>query len=480
MSRVAPIVAMRAELERFIAELSDAERLVLPYMYDLWLRPEQRPPAHDWRFCGLISGRGWGKTMAIAIEINRRVEYGEARHVALMAPTERRAVEVQIKALIDCAPPWFRPVRHNGGLLWPNGVRAVVFTPEAPDRPRSENIELAWCCELVDWQHNTRREAWDNIATATRIGSAQIFWDTTSKGKNDLILAREAEHASDPNTYPILRGTTFDNPMLPRKYLASVCAQYAVGSRRYNEEILGRVYAESQGALWQQAWLDDRRVATPPSDPELRLVGLDPAMSDRPDADETGIVVASRARGHVYVEADLTGRYKPEVWGDIAVQQCADRGASGVVLEVNHGGDPLVSNIRARAKTRGLEVRMLGQDANVTFPRRHPQRIYVRPVVARSHKIVRAVGPATETEAGRVHIVGTLPELETEFTTFEAGTAKSPNRYDAAVYVITELAELMRDRPRGQASENVISAVAAANDLRDRLRSMGRGRRIGL
>ena len=116
---------------------------------------------------------------------------------------------------------------------------------------------------------------------------------------------------------------------------------------------------------------------------------------------------------------------------------------SGVVVEANHIGDSATYVIRSRARARGLDVRTLRRD--VAFPQRAAGVIYVREVYAATGKSSRARGPASETEAGRVHVVGELPDLELEWTTYEPGTAKSPNRYDAANYLLTELLELDRD-----------------------------------
>lgn len=478
--RVAPAVALAHVAPEFFDTLTDAERLVLPFMHDLWLRPEQRVRRDgDWRYHGFIAGRGWGKSYTIATEINRRVEEGTAKHVALMAPTEPRVEEVQIKFLLDTAPPWFRPEPYKGGLVWPNGVCAVVFTPEAPGRSRSENIELTWLCEIVDWQANTRKDAFENITTATRIGRAQVIWDTTSKGKNEVIRHLESLNASDPYVYPITRGTTFDNPLLSRKYLASVCRQYT--GRRYEEEILGRTFNESAGAVFRQEWIDAHRVSAvlPPDAIDLRLVAVDPALSNREDADETGIVVGSRDRERedVYVEQDLSGRYAPEEWGDIVVRQCADNGAAGAIVERNHLGDHPVYVLRSRAANRGLTVHVLAKGK--PFPRRVPGRIYVREVVAARDKISRAGGPAAETEAGRVHLVGELPELELELTTYEPGVSKSPNRYDSCVYLVTELRGLAEAPPPTNPIADVHDARKAHAQLRERLSRIGR-RPVGL
>lgn len=464
----------------FFESLTPEEQLVIPYMFDLWLRPKQRITDYDWRYLGFISGRGWGKSLAIAVEFNRRVQAGEARAPALMAPTDDRVDEVQISFLIATAPPWFRPKRYRGGIIWPNGVFAEAFTPEAPGRSRSGNFDLVWLCEIVDWQSSTRKEAFDNLTTACRIGRAQVMWDTTSKGKNDVIQHLEAVNALDPYTYPIQRGAMFDNPLLSKKYLKAECAKYS--GREYDEEILGLTFSEAAGALWEQAWLDDHRVYMRPSNPELTIIGVDPALSAHKSADEVGIVRTSRDRdGDVYIEEDLSDKLKPEQWGDIVVDQCVNHGAAGVVIERNHLGDNATFVIKSRAANKGYKVRLLprwGTKDAKSFPSRTPGVIYVREAVAASSKMSRASGPAAETEAGRVHCVGTLSELELEFTTYESGKDRSPNRYDAAVYSIIELRGLWEEVE----SDPVADTHEAANAyevLRENLRRMG-PRRIGL
>ncbi len=355
---ITPAIALAHVAPEILDSLSDLERALLPYFWDLWLRPNQRISYDDnWRTYGFIGGRGFGKSAAIAPAINYRVEYGLARHVGLMAPTEKRCEEVQIAFLIDTAPPWFRPERYKDGLIWPNGVRAVTFTPEQPGRPRSENIELSWLCEIVDWQASTRVEAFNNMMTATRVGRAQVLWDTTSKGKNEVILGLLEAHARDPEANRLQRGTTFDNPLLGRKYLESTCALYPRGSRGYREEILGEVFAESAGALWEQAWLDAYRAqVTPPL--VHRVVAVDPAGTNTPESDETGIVSGGiDARGEVFVDADLSGRLDPNQWGDIAVAECIDGDAAGALVETNRNGDACFTILQSRARERRVSCR---------------------------------------------------------------------------------------------------------------------------
>ena len=453
---------------------------VLPFMWDLWARPEQRLRAdREWLYHGLVAGRGWGKTAAIGYELNRRVECGDgASHIGLMAPTDIRCDEVQLSTLIATAPPWFAPERYRGGLVWPNGVQAVTFTPLEPERPRSENIEVSWLCELVDWNASTRRRAFDNITTATRVGASQVFWDTTSQGTNDVISYLLDLHDSDPHAYPITRGTTFDNPMLTGRYLKAECAKYA--GQRLAEELLGRIFGEAEGAAWESAWINKHRVAAriPPSQRELTIVSVDPALSDHADADDVGIVVADRDRArHAYLAKDLSAKLKPEAWGDLVVSECVNGGAAGAVIERNHLGDNATFVIRSRARNVGWDVRVL--ERGERFPARQEGVVFVRENVSGRSKTVRASGPAAETEAGRVHVVGTMPALENELVTYVPGSRRSPNRYDAAVYAILELLELQVDAPRVTVRD-VHTARAAQTEIRRRLAGVRGSRRVGL
>jgi phage terminase large subunit-like protein len=354
---VAAIDAIAALDPGLLSRLSDLEILVLANMWEeARLRPIQKPPSHDWRFCGYVGGRGFGKSLAIAAEITKRIYVGVAPSLAFMAPNDERVEQVQVKALIEVAPPWFKPVRHLGGLVWPNGARANLFTPEAAGRPRGDNVAVAWLTELVDWVHTKRLDAFNNITTATRLGCSQVFWDTTSKGRNDLILARVRENAEDPYMYPIVRGTTFDNPLLSDKYLREEWKKYS-GVRR-EEELFGKVFSEAAGALWEQAWIDDNRVEKLPDRVEARIISIDPALSDHASADEVGMVRQSLAARKVYMEDDLSARMKPDIWGELAVEQHFKAGVGGIVIERNRVGDHATYVIRSRARAHNIDIRI--------------------------------------------------------------------------------------------------------------------------
>lgn len=468
---IAPAAALAHVCPGFLDDLTGAELLAALWDLEAWLRPEQKVPQCDFRTFGIIAGRGFGKTLGIAYEMNRRVEAGECNAPALMAPTEDRTRDVQVKSLVEMSPPWFRAEEYRGSVRWPNGVTAESFTPEAPGRSRSGNFDLTWMCEIVDWPASTRREAFDNLATATRIGRAQILWDTTSKGKNDVIAHLLAECERDPAANIVRRGTTFDNPMLSKKYLRAVVSQYVVGSRRYQEEIEGKVFAESAGALWQQHWLDEGRRLMAPTGPVHTIVSLDPSLSDHEDADDAGIAAACRdSSGHVHVLADYSGRMTPDAWAAIVVDRCV-RDAAGFVYERNHAGDMPRDLIRVKAAEKGLRLEVVEKDKPI--PPRRAGVIYCKGIVSDRNKETRAEPAAALYQAGRVHHVGALDLLELEQTTWEPGSGKSPNRLDACVQAVNELAGIKVDAPKNRAAD-VTTAAAASRELSRVLGGRGR------
>jgi phage terminase large subunit-like protein len=254
-------------------------------------------------------------------------------------------------------------------------------------------------------------------------------------------------------------------------------AKYVIGSRLYDEEILGLVFTEAAGALWRQEWLDEFRRAAPPIAPELSLLGLDPALSAYHDADAVGLVRVDRDRdGELYVSRDFSERMTPDEYASIVIAECA-RDCAGVVIERNHAGDHPRDIIRAKAELKGMRVEVLAADRK--FPRRSPGTIFIRETVSTRDKEARASAPAALYQAGRVHHVGIHSALELELTTWEPGGSRSPNRLDALTQAVNELAGLTV--PGLHDGRRSVKAARDAHDaLRDALRGTGGSRRMGL
>ena len=152
------------------------------------------------------------------------------------------------------------------------------------------------------------------------------------------------------------------------------------------------------------------------------VVGVDPPASATGDA--CGIVVAGRcAAGKVWVLADCSVRGpSPERWARAVADAAAAWQADRVIAEANNGGDMVIATLRA---------------ADIALP--------VKKVHATRGKVARAEPVATLFEAGRAYLAGNFPELEDELCGLlpggeYCGPGRSPDRADACVWAVTELA----------------------------------------
>jgi len=166
-----------------------------------------------------------------------------------------------------------------------------------------------------------------------------------------------------------------------------------------------------EGALWKHQWFKHDK------QPELDkiVIGVDPAVTNKKESDETGIVVAGLKDGIGYVLEDRTGKYSANEWANEVVKLYHKYDANYVVAETNQGGDLIETVI---------------QNFDNTVP--------LRKVHAYKGKLLRAEPIAYQYERGNVIHCTDLEELEYELIIYD-GTGKSPNRMDACVYALTEL-----------------------------------------
>ena len=452
------------------ATLSVVERAAVSYAWETWWsRPSQLAPSDDeWTSWGLCTGRGFGKTRAVAQYVHREAMAGRAMRIALMAQNEAKTLEVMIEGdsgLVDVAPFWERPVWERGRLVWPNGAQAFVFTPEAPRDIRGPGFHLAWASEQVAWAPNRRDEAWSNLRLTTRLGYARIVWDTTPKRKHPIVRELLERARDKPQLHRIVRGATRANVANLSYEAVQEWEDAWSGTSKGREELLGEFIDDSQGVLWRAEWIEDNRAELPPR-LERRVIAVDPAISMRRGTDRTGLVEAGiDASGHLYVIEDLSGRLSWEVWGAMVVERYQRHALSCVVVERNRGGDAVVANLRACARDRGLRVE-IRNDGDVTH---HDDRvIWVKEVLARSAKESRAEPVASLYQRGRVsHVRGAeLTDLEEQLTTWEPTPGvQSPDNLDACVWAIWELAGLSRDKR--DYSRDVIASAHLGKMLRE-------------
>lgn len=480
-AHVSPALLAAHNIESFDA-LDDLEALALIEDRAFWLREDQYPPHNNWRQLGYICGRSLGKTYACAAIVTDLVDTGQARSIALSAQDLENGYALCVESLLAAAPVYNEARLYRDRVEWRNGARAFVFTPESPDAPRGFNLDCAWLTEVAAYSDRDGVLLYDNIMSAMRDagGAEHILWDTTPRGSSALLRMLIRLNEQDPVAFPIIRGTTYQNPWLSKAFLRHQAMQYGPETRKYKEEILAQVFDGSDGALWTRSWIDDFRVRTAP--PLTRvIIGYDPAGSDRAGSDDSGIVVAGADdRKHYYVLHDATAKHSIQSVGHALIDQYLRHRAHGVISERNRGLAFVLENIRAAASNRGLRVNEVKGDA--PFPSLHdPHTINVREVTSRGQKLDRAAPVVALYSQGRVHHVGDFSTLENEQVTYD-GTGDSPNAFDACNMALTELANLRTGKTAPTSADRQRNAdiLRRVNAQLGRATDASRSREVGL
>lgn len=407
----------------FIATLSDADALELEHDWSQWARPAQLPPAGDWLTWLLLGGRGSGKTRAAAEWVLEQVAAG-ARRLALIGRTSSDVRDVMIEGesgILRCAHPAQRPAYEPSKrrLTWRNGAIATTYSAEEPDVLRGPQHDAAWCDELATY---AQPDVWSNLKLGLRLGSRPRVVVTTTPRPTRLMK----EILADPTT-AVTRMTTYDNlAHLAPTFRDSVLAKYE-GTRLGRQELNAEMLEEVEGALWTLDLIERSRMTeeTFAKAPTGRtVVAVDPSVSSKADADETGIIAVTRGAGLCpcglsscfYVRTDASGTMPPVQWARTAVGLYTALMADRIVAEVNNGGDLVEAQLRVI-------------DPNAAY----------RAVYAAKAKRTRAEPIAALYEQGRVHHVGLWPQLEDELCTWAPNSGMpSPGRLDALVWAITE------------------------------------------
>lgn len=445
---------------------------------ETWARPKQLPPLSEWKSWGFLSGRGFGKTIAVSKFVNAEVEAGRVTSICLLAQDEDNAIKLQVtgpSGLIATAPPWFKPIWDvtDLELTWPNGAKAYVRTPERPEKIRGFDYDLAWLTEIQSWPPATRDAAFMNVKLATRIGLARLVWDATAKARHPLLKKLLKKSAADPQHHVIVTGSTYENAEnLAHGYIKEIEDEIG-GTRQGREELFGEMSVDSEGATAQEIWIERNRRAVSGAIVR-RVISIDPAVTSRAGSDCTGIVDAAlSADGKALVLFDLSGKHAPEAWADLALDAYVSGRCDLLVVETNKGGDLLTRNLRAAASERGLTVVLVGKEERA--PGHQHGVVHVREIHSRGEKADRARPLSTAYEKNRVCHVGKFAELEDVLTTWEPTPgARSPDRLDALVGAVVELLGLSSNAPDPSAGFKGIGALAAAVDAPRRPSNLSR------
>jgi hypothetical protein len=188
-----------------------------------------------------------------------------------------------------------------------------------------------------------------------------------------------------------------------------------------------------EGGVWKWAWITSNRLnpqAWPGITPTRVVVAVDHAGGDSLRNDEVGLVSAARdADGDLYVLDDRSRTMGADTWGTEVCKLAIDRQADAIIVENNFGGDMAAQVVR-QAWT---ELERQGETSGMLMPS-------IIEVHAKQGKRLRAEPIAQLYKQGKVHHVGEFTELEGQMVTWLPGM-DSPDRMDACVHALTELAD---------------------------------------
>lgn len=375
-------------------------------------------PRGEWQVWSIIAGRGFGKTRTGAETVRQWAEQG-GELIALVGRTAADVRDVMIEGpsgILACSHPGFMPHYEPSKrrLTWPNGTLAIAYSADQPDRLRGPQHSKAWVDELAAWRY---LEAWQQLMYGMRLGTPQTVITTTPR---PLPLLREILNREGT---VVTRGSTYENRAnLAPSFFAEILAQYE-GTRMGRQEILAEILEDVEGALWSASIIEKQRWPSGSPIPQFArvVVGVDPAITQGADRDETGIVVVGLTHDkRAFVLDDCSMDGSPAEWADAVLSAHDHHQADCVVVETNRGGDMVVHTIR-----------------NATHGRRMPR---IKTVRAARGKETRAEPFVALYERGRIYHVGHFAKLEDQMCTWVPGeTRKSPDRMDALVWALAEL-----------------------------------------
>ena len=382
-------------------------------------RPEQLMPEGDWFTWAFIAGRGAGKTRSAAEAVIEVAKIPNLR-IALVGrnPADVRDVMVEgDSGILACARGMqleYEPSKSR--LTFPNGTKCYIYSAEVPSKLRGPQHHFAWADELSSWNDAHKGDAvdtaWNNLVLGLRLGQKpQVIVTTTPK--NNRLTKTIMQRASTI----ITRGSTYDNlDNLAPVFREQVLSSYE-GTRIGRQELMGELLEDIEGAMWSNKMLEEALVDSVPDMARI-VVAIDPSGGDGEGNDEQGIIVAGKGvDGLYYVLDDRSCKLTPQGWASRAVAAYHEYEADKLVAEKNFGGDMVAAIIKQ-------------VDTNVAF----------KMVTASRGKMQRAEPVAALYEQGKVKHVKGLEKLEAQMTNWTPSDGSSPDRMDAMVWALTELA----------------------------------------
>jgi len=274
---------------------------------------------------------------------------------------------------------------------------------------------------------------------------------TTTPKPVDILQEWVQRH---DGTVHIIRGSTFDNKANLSTLVVEELRKRYEGTAIGRQELYGEILEAFEGALFSRLDIANNRISDQTLVDEVTdklttiVVGVDPSLTG--EDDEMGIVVVGRDKeNHLYVLEDASvmavGRAAAlETWRVVARW-----GADKVICETNLGkrwmqqvfNDAYHESVGLGMFPEGTKPPIIGVDTKIG-------------------KKTRGEPVAMRCEQGRLHMVGTFPELEDQMATFTAwGSNESPDRLDALVHGCRYLMDAEKKQARITTPSDALSST---------------------
>ena len=371
------------------------------------------------------AGRRGGKTVGMSIYAVQK--FLEGKRVLYAAPTSEQIDRFWVtvtRALDD-------PIKTK--LFYKNETEHVIELPGTEQRIRAKT---AWNADslrgdyadvliLDEWQL-MNEDAWGVVGAPMLLdnnGDAVFIYTPPSLHSRSVTKARDPQHAAKlfkrarddtSGRWAVFNFTSHDNPHLSGEALGDITGDMT--ALAYRMEIMAEDIDEAPGALWTRQMIEGARaLRTPVMGLARVVVGVDPSATST--GDEAGIITGGRDGEEYYTISDDSVQGSPLQWATAAVTAYHKYKADVLVAEANNGGE-MVEQV----------IKQVDKSVNVKL------------VHASRGKQTRAEPMAAIAEKGHDHHVGSFPALEDELCLWVPGDP-SPNRLDAKVWMMTELAQ---------------------------------------